>query len=342
MVNDLGALRQISTLTVSTAVDETAYAMTMNGISVSTTSGTGTTKTAIRDALIAEFRKNQVFENVAAAQPSGTDGIRFTSLVPGLAFTLADTDANLASAVTVANVAQVHIPFGRGLVLRTGALRQVVDVTVSTAANSTAYALTINGTVVSYTSDGSATKAEIVAGLVAAIEASDQGAAVIARATGTDTLRIQGAVVGTAFTYSESDANLASVTTQANSIATVSTYKSASLPWDVGLEFVGVLERIHTNVDPHNAGSQYPYGAAAPGVDMTVGYRGMWVVETDVAVAAGDPIYLRCLGDAASIGKFRNSEDADEDGFPRAMLIPNAKFVETAPAGSATGSFAGA
>ncbi len=68
------------------------------------------------------------------------------------------------------------------------ATSDVTTVAVSTVANSTAYSITLNGTVFTFTSDSSATAIEIAAGLVAAINAGSVPVTAAAVGDGTYTL----------------------------------------------------------------------------------------------------------------------------------------------------------
>lgn len=96
---------------------------------------------------------------------------------------------------------------------------QVATLVVDTAANSTEYTASIDGVEIAYTSDGSATKPEISAGLKAAIEAEPliNGRVTVAD-DGVDTLTITARVSGYAFTLATSDTNLTATTTTANDL----------------------------------------------------------------------------------------------------------------------------
>ena len=73
-----------------------------------------------------------------------------------------------------------------------------------TRANNTLYTVTINGTACSYTSDATATDAEIQAGLIAAINGSAQAANVTATANGASDIFVTSDVLGQAFTITVS------------------------------------------------------------------------------------------------------------------------------------------
>jgi hypothetical protein len=93
---------------------------------------------------------------------------------------------------------------------------QVATVTI-TAVNTTLYTVTINGVSVTYTSDGSATQAEISAGLQAAILAEPAISGLVV-ASGTTTLIITSVSPGLPFTIAVG-ANLSAAATTANAEA---------------------------------------------------------------------------------------------------------------------------
>lgn len=94
---------------------------------------------------------------------------------------------------------------------------QVSTVTVDNVVNSTEYSFTANGVEVAYTSDGSATNAEIVAGLKAALEAEPLlSGRILAVATSATVLTLTERVAGSGgFAISDSDDNLTTATTTA-------------------------------------------------------------------------------------------------------------------------------
>lgn len=94
---------------------------------------------------------------------------------------------------------------------RTAKIAQVVTIT-PTAVNSTSYTVTVDGVDYVFVSDASATASEIVAGLLAAINADSNA---VVTASGTVTLIITADVAGQGFSHSVG-ANLAEVVTTAN------------------------------------------------------------------------------------------------------------------------------
>lgn len=93
---------------------------------------------------------------------------------------------------------------------------QVSTITVDTVTNSATYTVTIEGIDVSYTADGSAVNTEIVAGIIAAIEADPAVSMhVTAAATSSTVITLTGRTAGLAFTVTDADAKLTCATTTA-------------------------------------------------------------------------------------------------------------------------------
>lgn len=123
-------------------------------------------------------------------------------------FLTSDAEYKAAAAVFAQEITPDEVVIGR----RTAVVAQVVTVT-PTVVNSFSYTITINGVTYTYVSDGTATGAEIQAGLVAAVNAGSEP--VTASAGGGDTVVLTADVAGTAFTYAVGT-NLVAVLTTAN------------------------------------------------------------------------------------------------------------------------------
>lgn len=96
-------------------------------------------------------------------------------------------------------------------IMKTSAVIAQVDTITPTAVNSTIYTVTVNGIAFSYTSDASATVSEIVAGLIAAINAGTEPVT----ASGSTTLILTADAAGEGFTV-ELNGNMSIVHTTAN------------------------------------------------------------------------------------------------------------------------------
>lgn len=222
---------------------------------------------------------------------------------------------------------------------------QVERITVDTAANSTAYTVTINGVPISFTSDANATKEEIRDGLVAAINAEGFVNSEVTASNGptTDTLDVTADTAGTPFTLTESDANLSTSTITANvtgnpvpfgrGLARGGSAGLAVLPSSTGFVFEGVSVNRAKALPKDNTVSPPETGAARwnEADAMTVMRWGrIWVIPED-AVAITDDVYVRHTQGAQSDqtpGRFRTDADGSN-----ADQISNARWLTAAGAG---------
>lgn len=126
-------------------------------------------------------------------------------------FLVSDPEYKYAQAVSSQAVKPEKFKIGK----HTAPIAQISTISVGSVVNTTLYTATLNGVACSYTSDGSATGAEIQAGLIAAINASTQAPYLTATAgSGTDVV-VTSDVAGLGFTLALT-ANLTSVATVAN------------------------------------------------------------------------------------------------------------------------------
>jgi len=160
--------------------------------------------------------------------------------------------------------------------------KQTHTVTVTADANTQAHVVTINGTAISFTSDASGIKAEIAAGLAAAINASPYVRGVVSAVTdGIDTVTVTSTYPGLAFTLTESDANLT------NSAGTTNASASA-VPFGVGVIGLGgysadgeeygavplaanLTAQVDTLTVVYEAGTTYEIGIEIEGERFSVG-----------------------------------------------------------------------
>lgn len=201
---------------------------------------------------------------------------------------------------------------------------------VVTAENNTLYTVTINGTAFSYTSDSTATKGEIVAGLVALINAGTEP--VTASASGNYLLLVNDEY-DTDYTLAVT-ANIA-VTTQIGFQQTVEfgllvckdsiADNACRLPFqatDITNGNCGIA--LHTHKEqayPTSANVGYPYSSM-----ISVMTKGRAYVQVEEAVVAGDAVYVRhSVGTGSKIGAFRKSNDSSTAG-----LLPSAKYITSA------------
>lgn len=118
----------------------------------------------------------------------------------------------------------------RTLINRAPQSSQVGTIVADNAVNNTTYTWAINGIVMTFLSDASATKIEVAAGIVLAIDDEPLvRGAISAVSDGVDTVTLTGLWPGVAFTASDTDANL--TTTE----ATVTAAEAASVAFGLGL-----------------------------------------------------------------------------------------------------------
>ena len=120
VINRAPQTKQIGTVVVDTAADDTDYTVTIAGIDITIDSGTGATKITIAAALALAIAADPIVRGLVSAESDGVDTVTVTGLWPGVAFTMEDADANLTTAEETTAAAEGDpIPFGR-LVIFTG------------------------------------------------------------------------------------------------------------------------------------------------------------------------------------------------------------------------------
>ena len=231
--------------------------------------------------------------------------------------------------------------------------RKLVSVAI-TAADSQDFTITINGTVHTYASDGSATTAEIAVGLAALINAGAQASKVTA--TGTDTpLLIESDIDGPDgdFTYSDAAGGGGALVETVLVVqgSTLSVGKGVCLDERRPISSTGAqdypvrLPRVSTDVTagrflgvvveefaieqlPVTAGSAYATTLTlAANQCVNVLHKGRALVKVEEAVVRGDQAYCRYAAGGNGIGSFRKSTGTSE-----AAAVPNAKFLTSAGA----------
>lgn len=179
---------------------------------------------------------------------------------------------------------------------------QVERVTVATVLNSTVYTVRINGVDVTYTSDATATAAEISAGLVAAINASvDPNVTPVTAADEVGAFTVTADVAGTAFTITV-DANLTVANVTPNNVAgiisvadlrtTNPTVRGSSAGGGHTIQDEGVSLAARTNLNFVGAGVTVTDDSANNQTDVTIPGGGSTTPEAWHEVgAAGEPTF---------------------------------------------------
>lgn len=153
-----------------------------------------------------------------------TADITLTGLKAGWEFEVSGTNVGTPTEVTAPDSSAI-IPFGAGVVYNgengcalpsSAGTKGIAEVKIDTAANSTAYAISVNGEAISYTSSASATVGEISNALVELInENFVLRTQVQAFTKDADEFYIEALEIGSSVTLTESDANISIVTTNA-------------------------------------------------------------------------------------------------------------------------------
>lgn len=208
---------QVDTVTIDTVTDSTTYSLTINGTTATYTSGVGATAAEITAGLVAAI--NLLAEPVTAAD--GVGNFTITADVAGTAFATVITAGTMSVLTTTANSFPTIAEITAGLtsVINLGAEPVTAadlstSVTLTADVAGTAFTATINANmaIATTTANNFATEAEIIAGIVAAVNA---GAEPVTAANMTTYITLTADVAGVAFTATI-NANMVIATTTAN------------------------------------------------------------------------------------------------------------------------------
>lgn len=214
----------------------------------------------------------------------------------------------------------------RSFVNDLGSAAQVNTIQI-TAAASTAYAFTIDGYSVAFTSDANGLVADIRDGLIAAGRAVPELEDLVSFNQSGNDIKVTAKTPGTGFTYADSDSNLATTAVTANASRETIPFGRAVVKRTGGNSvdsscrnpsadnqiFLGVAERVHSAVDPSAASAATTGEGYRPQAPVTVIHRGEVWVEVEEAIAVGDSAFFRHTSGAGGtvVGKFRNDSDTD-------------------------------
>lgn len=322
----VGSAVQITTVAVSSASDNTDYTLSIGEDSSSLTaivanSGTSATTTTIAAALVIAINATSGVNNLVHASSSGAT-ITIRSRRAGESFTVSESDANLGTPSTTQSAAaatsiafgllvgQSTSPVGCEVLDSSDFTAKVYDVT-PTAENSAVYFLQVRGDfdgngIKSYTAsfpaDGSATVAEITAGLAAA--------------TFEPALPTSSVTVADATTKATVTGDLSGVDFQVTGWVSGATGGSGAIDVAVATAnakpaIAGVSRKAHTIEQDENGDAAF-----ASGDTVSCLRQGrMWVRLDDshTISALTDPIWVRLTAGASEkIGAFRSSADSTD------------------------------
>lgn len=118
LINKAPQAKQITTVTITDPGDDTDIDFVINGLTVTTNTGTGNDAAAIAVLAAADINNTAAVRGRVVAEASGDDVV-LTSALPGVSFTFDDSDGALSAAATQAAATADPVPFGR-LMMVTG------------------------------------------------------------------------------------------------------------------------------------------------------------------------------------------------------------------------------
>lgn len=212
-----GAVKKVYTLVIDTASNSEAYSLDILGSTISYTSDGSATKAEIADGIAAAWQADGIARGQFVASSDGVDTVTFTAVAPRVDVDITENANAAKMTLTNSTAAAEEAGIGFGLFVyrdgvSTGVLghrkctltnpgsKKQFTVTVDSVDNSTEYRLDLKvfgvPYEVVYTSDGSATEAEITAGLDAALDTALSGVEGLAITSDADEVFITAAVAG--------------------------------------------------------------------------------------------------------------------------------------------------
>ncbi len=228
-------------------------------------------------------------------------------------------------------------------------VKQVSTITVGAATNDTLYEILVNGIVIQFTSDASATETEIAAGLKAAADAEPFFDALVDTVDADPDVVITAKVAGTALTVTVTDAGTGDLGSPAATTANVSasldlgfglaaiegaTFDTITVPEATGGVFKGI-SRKNLSIPQENATPDATLNATGipvykPGDPVSLLKRGRIVVDIEgTDPVPGDAVFFRqTISNAATqaLGAFTTVDDGETDAVPTGVwveVLPN-------------------
>lgn len=320
LINANPQAKQVDTITVDTAADDTDYTFVLNGITITINSGTGATKITISDALRDAVNQNALVRGQVIATSDGVDEVTLTGALPGVAYTITESDANLTLTPVTTAASADAIPFGRlvladgfvadegyrqGKIAKSANLTAQVDTYTPTYVASAEYLLTIavKGVV---TRDiqvvGSVSLANTLTDIAAAINAVMPANSVLADgSSGTEmtlTAEVAGLEFETSFGFGDGGASIPT--------ATLVTTRGVGTSMELAATKGGVSIYAQDEETTTIGGTAVEYPANA-GVKVTRKAE-IWV-ESSESPSDGDPVYVEMAAGDNS-GKFYKTASA--------------------------------
>lgn len=314
LFNDASQANQSDTITIDTAADDTDYTVTIDGIDVVYTSGTGATTTSIATGLSDAINAEPLVRGKVAASAAAAV-VTLEGTYPGISYTLAESDANLSTASVTSAADASAIEFGR-LVVSTGFVTDEAYETGALAASSqfTAQVDTILTPFVAtaeyhaaVTVEGATYHAQVTADT----DADTTGAALAAALNDilpADTVIAAGAAGGLTLTAEVAGLEFSTTIGASDDGATVpavSLTSTVSASTSLARATKGV-SLYSAEIEAQTVAGDDPAYPGNSGVKALS--RGLVWVESTEAPSAGDPVYVEMSG--ADAGRFYATDGA--------------------------------
>ena len=315
-----GQAKQVGSIVVDTAADNTTYTWTLNGIVQTYISGTGASVSSIASGIAAVIDADpRVRGQVSPSASSAT--VTLTSVIEGLAFTLSDSDGNLTTTESsTANASANTVAFGvlvmalsmedgvytGGTAKSSGLTAQVDTLTVTYAAGERyTVSIEIEGQTYQVSVDADTDLATTRAAIAAAINGIMPANTVLADGSSGSVVTLTAEVAGKAFVTgygSKTGGNL----TLANTTGGPAT--------DIARAAAGVA-LYRADLEAQTIGGDDALYQANDAVECL--YRGeVWVASSE-SISPGDDVYVE-LGSSNS-GQFYKSASSTRVRLPRSM-----------------------
>ena len=309
---------QGSVIQVTGATNAKVYTVTINGIDVNFLSGGAATTTTIAEGLSAAINANPTVRGLVNARISAPGFVAVTGNLPGISFTITESDAQLVVSTPVVAATARAIAFGLAVCLTAFAApgealgKLPADNGFTAQVDSVTYAALVAGdsAAIEVTHDGVTIIVSVPFNTDNDTTVGDLRTAAIAQLAGfpitvtgaTDTIILTADLAGDAFTtVAGADGTLTSnkgrTTSASDCFLGMSVYR-----FDVQASTVGQVT---------SAG----YGPNEGVVTMTKGR--MWV-ENSQSVTLGDNVYVELDNTSADLGKLFNTSSATRTRLPKA------------------------
>lgn len=309
------------TVTITAASNNKTYTIVVQGISISYLSDGTATEQEIADGLAAALTAEPALTGLVYAV-AGTNAFDIVARAPGLDFSVTESDAQISLSVAASTLAD-PIPFGRAVafdsanvngarVLANALFSPRAVVFTPVAVNSTYYAILVSAGgvtyTIAYTSDGTATEAEITAGLDAAADGISALSPYLVASNNATTLTLTA--------RPGADFEVLSVTPAVSLPITSDTQ---------GTSLVDKLAGVAVRADYQERAAVDDVDGYGPNATCSIRREGQVRVYSEDATSPGGKVFVRVSADGSldEIGRFRATAATG------CVPMPGARWVST-------------